>query len=154
MHLDRTDVVFGRKWLYGLGNTFQRSYLNNSITFEKYGRVFQIQGEHSVPNSPLICSMELESILQQREEYEVYLCELIDDKFDAQFEKDELLLSNIEKLKVAFDDLLDEFKDVFPSDLPDGLPPVREVDHKIEIIPVSTPICKPSYRLEIGRAHV
>ena len=39
--------------------------------------------------------MELESILQQPEEYEVYLCELIDDKFDAQFEKDEILLSII-----------------------------------------------------------
>ena len=147
MHLDRTDVVQGREWLYGLGNTLQRSYLNNSITFEKYGRVFQIQGEHSVPNSPLICSMELESILQQPEEYEIYLCELIGDNFDAQIEKDEILLSTIEKLKVAFNDLLDEFKDIFPSDLPDELPPVREVDNKIEIIPRSTPICKPSYRL-------
>ena len=37
MHLDRIDVVLGRKWLYGLGNTLQRSYLNNSITFEKHG---------------------------------------------------------------------------------------------------------------------
>ena len=91
MHLDRTDVVLGRKWLYGLGNTLQRSYLNNSITFEKYGRVFQIQGEHSVLNSPLICSMELERILQPPEEYEVYLCELIDNNVYAQFEKDEIL---------------------------------------------------------------
>lgn len=26
MHLDRTDVILGREWLYGLGNTLQRSY--------------------------------------------------------------------------------------------------------------------------------
>ena len=141
MHLDRTDVILGREWLYGLGNTLQRSYLN--ITFEKHGRVFQIQGEHSVLNSPLICSMELETILQQPEEYEVYLCELIGDDVYAQFEKDEILFSNIEKFKVAFDDLLDEFKDVFPSDLPDDLPWEREVDHKIEIIPRSTLYANP-----------
>ena len=76
-------LILGQEWLYGLGNTLKRSYLNNSITFKKYGRVFQIQGEHSVPNSLLICSMELESILHPPEEYEVYLYELIGDNFDA-----------------------------------------------------------------------
>ena len=43
--------------------------------------------------------------------------------------------------------LLDEYKDVFPSDLPRSLPPVREVDHKIEIIPGSSPPSKPTFRM-------
>lgn len=39
------------------------------------------------------------------------------------------------------------FGDVFPDDLPDGLPPSREVDHPIEVIPGSKPVSKPAYRL-------
>ena len=43
--------------------------------------------------------------------------------------------------------LLEEYKDVFPDDLPAGLPPYREVDHRIELIPGSTPPSRPTYRL-------
>ncbi|KAL3700980.1 hypothetical protein R1sor_019002 [Riccia sorocarpa] len=39
------------------------------------------------------------------------------------------------------------FMDVFPEDLPAGLPPKRRIDHKIEVIPGSTPPCKAPYRL-------
>lgn len=45
---------------------------------------------------------------------------------------------------VATDDkdvelLRKEFKDVFRDDLPEGLPPRRDVDHKIETDPSATP---------------
>jgi len=30
---------------------------------------------------------------------------------------------------------LSEYRDVFPEQLPAGLPPKREVDHKIELVP-------------------
>ena len=43
--------------------------------------------------------------------------------------------------------LLREYADVFPQDLPSGLPPSRSVDHKIEIIPGSHPPSRPTYRL-------
>ena len=42
--------------------------------------------------------------------------------------------------------LLAEYADVFPSDLP-GLPPEREVDHRIELEPGTTPVCRAPYRL-------
>ncbi|KAL3701254.1 hypothetical protein R1sor_019276 [Riccia sorocarpa] len=41
------------------------------------------------------------------------------------------------------------FMDVFPEDLPAGLPPKRRIDHKIEVIPGSTPPCKAPYRLAL-----
>ena len=49
--------------------------------------------------------------------------------------------------------LMSEFKDVFPADLPDGLPPSREVDHSIKVLPGSKPISKPSYRLSHSKAQ-
>jgi hypothetical protein len=43
--------------------------------------------------------------------------------------------------------VLDPFKDVFPDDLPAGLPPSREVDHRIELIPGAVPPSRPTFRL-------
>ena len=49
--------------------------------------------------------------------------------------------------------LMSEFRDVFPDDLPDGLPPSREVDHPIEVLPGLKPISKPAYRLSHSEAQ-
>lgn len=43
--------------------------------------------------------------------------------------------------------LLAEFQDVFPPDLPDGLPPERNVAHVIPLEPGARPIYRPMYRL-------
>ena len=39
------------------------------------------------------------------------------------------------------------YADVFPEELPAGLPPSREVDHKIELVPGSVPPSRPTFRL-------
>lgn len=54
-------------------------------------------------------------------------------------ESDELMSARNETLKA--------YRDVFPSALPDGLPPSREVDHRIELIPGSSPPSRPTIRL-------
>nr|GFA79972.1 putative reverse transcriptase domain-containing protein [Tanacetum cinerariifolium] len=41
-----------------------------------------------------------------------------------------------------------EFLDVFPDELP-GIPPIREVEFNIELIPGSEPISKASYRMDL-----
>ncbi|CAM6102507.1 unnamed protein product [Calypogeia fissa] len=63
------------------------------------------------------------------------------------------LINSLDKLQQgvnnssAFADILKEYEDVFPTDLPARLPPKRRVDHKIEVIPGSSPPCKTPYRL-------
>ena len=42
---------------------------------------------------------------------------------------------------------LAEFEDVFPEELPAGLPPSREVDHRIELVPGAVPPSRPTFRL-------
>jgi hypothetical protein len=43
--------------------------------------------------------------------------------------------------------MIAQFKDVFPDELPVGLPPKRAVDHRIELLPASQPPSRPSYRM-------
>nr|GFD61778.1 putative reverse transcriptase domain-containing protein [Tanacetum cinerariifolium] len=42
--------------------------------------------------------------------------------------------------------IVSEFPDVFPDELP-GIPPVREVEFNIELIPGAEPISKAPYRM-------
>ena len=48
-----------------------------------------------------------------------------------------------EKIETPFPrevkDILVEFSDVFPKELPIGLPPKRAVDHRIELLPRTEP---------------
>jgi hypothetical protein len=43
--------------------------------------------------------------------------------------------------------IINEFKDVFPDELPSGLPPRREIDHRIELLPGQQPPSRPTYRM-------
>src|SRR6202048_1493023 len=43
--------------------------------------------------------------------------------------------------------IISEFKNVFPDDLPSGLPPKREIDHRIELEPGQNPPSRPTYRM-------
>ena len=52
----------------------------------------------------------------------------------------------------AMHKLLKDYDDVFPTDLPAGLPPERAVTHGIDLIPGSKPISKPPYRLNASEA--
>ena len=55
--------------------------------------------------------------------------------------------AQLEPLMRARRQMLAEFKDVFPEKLPDGLPPARSVDHKIDLVPGSSPPSRPTIRL-------
>jgi hypothetical protein len=44
-------------------------------------------------------------------------------------------------------EVLRRYKDVFTNELPQELPPTREIDHKIEVVPGTKPLSKAPYRL-------
>ena len=43
--------------------------------------------------------------------------------------------------------LIQEYRDLFPAQLPKGIPPLREVQHQIDVEPGSKPPYRPPYRL-------
>ena len=55
-------------------------------------------------------------------------------------------LKSIDSKQVVAD-LLAEYSDVFPEDLPKGLPPKREIEHRIIEVPGSKPASRPPYRM-------
>ncbi|KAL3503939.1 hypothetical protein ACH5RR_033780 [Cinchona calisaya] len=51
-----------------------------------------------------------------------------------------------DSLPSMFKALLQEFSDVFPEDIPSGLPPLRGIEHQIDLVPGAVIPNRPAYR--------
>ena len=61
--------------------------------------------------------------------------------------KDAFLSANdLTCLPSAVCDVLQEFEDVFPEEVPAGLPPLRGIEHQIDLIPGASLPNRPPYR--------
>ncbi|GJT71241.1 putative reverse transcriptase domain-containing protein [Tanacetum coccineum] len=122
------DVVIGMDWL--------SKYHAKILCDEKVvhipinGETLIIRGDRSKTRLNLISCIKTERYISRG--CQVFMIQVMEKK------SDEKRLEDIPVVK--------EFSDVFPEDLP-GLPPVRQVEFQIDLIPGAAPVARTPYRL-------
>ncbi|GJR05367.1 putative reverse transcriptase domain-containing protein [Tanacetum coccineum] len=122
------DVVIGMDWL--------SKYRAKILCDEKVvhipidGETLIIRGDRSKTRLNLISCIKTEKYISRG--CQVFMIQVVEKKAD------EKRLEDIPVVK--------EFPDVFPEDLP-GIPPVRQVEFQIDLIPRAAPVARTPYRL-------
>ncbi|KAI3696046.1 hypothetical protein L1987_79055 [Smallanthus sonchifolius] len=123
------DVVIGMDWL-------SKNH-TEIVCFEKIvhiplpnGEVLSVQGEKSGVTLRMINCMKARKYL--RKGYCVFLAHVVEKK------PEERRLEDIPIVK--------DYPEVFPEDLP-GLPPPRQVEFRIDLVPGAAPVARSPYRL-------
>ncbi|GJW38463.1 putative reverse transcriptase domain-containing protein [Tanacetum coccineum] len=122
------DVVIGMDWL--------SKYHAKILCDEKVvhipinGETLIIRGDRSKTRLNLISCIKTEKYISRG--CQVFMIQVVEKKAD------EKRLKDIPVVK--------EFPDVFPEDLP-GIPPIRQVEFQIDLIPRAAPIARTPYRL-------
>ena len=83
-----------------------------------------------------ISNMQMRRIARKKDQ-NIYLCILRNSDVENQ----------LKQIDSRIQPLLESYIDVFPEELPEGLPPKRTVDHKIELLPNSQPYSRGIYAL-------
>lgn len=94
----------------------------------------------------IISARQLKKLIKKKQVAEVYVATMCTN---PNGDGDNMVrISSIQSKpnKSKIDKILMEYKDVFPDDLPLELPPSRDIDFKIDLIPGHTPPNLPSYR--------
>ncbi|XP_071733201.1 uncharacterized protein [Rutidosis leptorrhynchoides] len=129
MPIPSFDVVLGMNWLSD--HKANIKYDRKVISFPvDGGKRVVARGDRGGFRCPLLSMMKARKSLAKG--CDSFLAYVIDVK------KEKKVVSDIP--------VVSEYPEVFPDELP-GLPPIREVEYKIELVPGATPVAKAPYRL-------
>jgi len=139
--MNACHVLLWHPWLFDRG--VMHNGRLNTYTFTKHHKKITLTPlkipSHSKPKDNLKLDVFLTTLLKsQMHEYEPY--------------KEWILLGHESTQATAsphplLTSLLHDFSYVFPQEIPHGLPPKRSIQHKIDLIPSSTLLNKPAYRM-------
>ncbi|XP_013624018.1 PREDICTED: uncharacterized protein LOC106329985 [Brassica oleracea var. oleracea] len=123
--MDACHLLLGRPWEYdrcvlhdGFLNTYSFQFINKKFVLK--------------PSPPSIPSAtQTPTLFLQRALFE----SLMRDRGVVLFLVLSPLSKTIPSISPQLHDLLSEFSDVFPDDLPSGLPPLRDIHHRIDLVP-------------------
>jgi hypothetical protein len=138
LNLQRYDMILGKPWLFHANPTID--WRKNTMQFNYGSRTILVKANSESSSSPLSCYSiflsrhQLAKVPPNEELFAI--CAMTEEK-------------PVEKVIIAPEvkAFLDDYKDVFPSELPNNLPPKRTIDHAIDVIPGSEPPSRPIYRL-------
>eukprot|EP01116_Phalansterium_solitarium_P005967 TRINITY_DN1828_c0_g1_i11.p1 TRINITY_DN1828_c0_g1~~TRINITY_DN1828_c0_g1_i11.p1 ORF type:complete len:724 (+),score=101.60 TRINITY_DN1828_c0_g1_i11:2055-4226(+) len=148
MDLDGYDAILGRRWLRQ--HNPRIDWRAGTIDFDYGGRPMHwdlhaadITGNWTAANVHLLSRRQLVHAARKSgaEVFAVFVHPREPVLETLKMPSKELNAPN-EKMRA----LLEEYKDVFPDELP-GMPPPREVDHRIDLQANAEPTCRAPYRL-------
>jgi len=130
-------VILGRPWLFDMDVTLWRK--SNICTFNHEGQLIKL-----IPSQPKSKQSEKKSV-ETKKEKNLNLISPKEIKREAINGKQILVLVAREVAKEsnkmilpAVAPIITDFTDVFPKDLPDQLPPMRNIQHAIDLVTGAT----------------
>jgi hypothetical protein len=131
LELDVYDLILGFDWLKK-HSPMQCDWLENVLTFVDKGVTVQLRGDAGQQKEvPQISSLQVNKWLKGNEVWALVMLEQVVDKKEA------VVPEQLQRLLV-------EFEDIFV--VPTGLPPSRDYDHHISLVPGHIPVNSRSYR--------
>ena len=136
--LQQCDIILGKPWLTRINPAID--WQANTLQFQHKGEaVFlscNLDSDSTPTCSTLLSSQQLKRAVRKGSELFMAVVKPTDETPASSSEPSPLAAQ-----------LLSEFADVFPDQLPAGLPPSRDVDHAIETVPGAAPPSKAPYRM-------
>ena len=166
LDLPKYDVILGKSWLDRWNPIID--WKKNQVTLHVGKRTVLLKGESEQPPSAKLSSLFssdfiVEQISAQRmrrvsQREPVYLAivrsVLTTETTQSRTEKDsedQTVQVNGDRTTtphaVEVQNILNQFSDVFPRELPTGLPPQRSLDHRIDLVPGAEPPHRAPYRM-------
>ena len=135
--MDACHLLLGRPWIYD--RRIHHDGFKNTYSFRFQDRNFTLQPsepEKQVPTSSPVLILQRKQFEETLQE-EGFMVALVNTN----------IFSMSPSVPEAFSPLLQEFTDVFPSDLPTGLPPLRDIQHHIDLVPDAVLPNRAHYRM-------
>ena len=167
INLPKYEAILGKPWLNRWNPVID--WKKNSLAWKMGSRMICVQGVHE-PMGPEIvsslfqrkCTIDLISAQRMRKlakKEPVYVAMVRTTNDDVA--ETEMMTSQAQdqctvavgedKTKTPYPEqvqaILNDFSDIFPRDLPAGLPPKRDIDHRIELVPGTEPPHRALYRM-------
>ena len=113
-------IILGKPWLAAKNPDI--NWRKNTITFEHQGHTITLNATvNNLPSIDVISAMQFRRIA--RKAPDLFMCVIRNENEETRLTHSDTQIQN----------LLHEYKDVFPEDIPKGLPPSRSVDHRIAL---------------------
>jgi hypothetical protein len=144
MVLQGHDVILGKPWLTQHNPSID--WQSNTVVFKYKGRDICLSSNGlPIPEEPdnLYSALQMKRAIKRGDQGFVTVVQPLDTDTS----------STVQPLPSDVRHLLDDYNDVFPKDLPSGLPPSRAVDHKIELLPGQPPPSRPPYRMSFDEQN-
>jgi len=144
------DVILGMPWLESINPSID--WKAKSLSFHHDGMQHVLQPESSLC---LLTEREVRKNFRKKLVEEIFVVNVdwhstTDDGISCNkisIEKDYAQKDESMECELARKEMLESYRSVFPTELPDGLPPRRDIDHRIEVLPGSTPPSRATYRM-------